>query len=197
VASINNIVDKMDLLVHSKQTQAIQKLKDIFGLGALEDIRDFAQTIAFPLGGPFIYPTSSWQELNWNPQVGSEDFFYFCRNVSNVDAPSDIVQVDYELANYTSNEPWTNLGNYAEYIKNVVLPLCPSGDYNSVDCFGTQDPSHWANTTNGYIRSFLYTTCTEFGAYQVAQPAGKKSLISRVLDVGYTQQWCNWSFPKG
>ena len=105
--------------------------------------------------------------------------------------------IDNELANYTNGEPWKNLGNYAAYIKRVVLPLCPNGDYNSGDCFGTQDPDHWADTTNGYVRSYLYTTCTEFGAYQAAQPYGQKSLISRVIDQNYTQQWCNWAFPKG
>lgn len=197
VASINHIVDNIDLLVDAKQTTALQRLKDIFGLGSIKDIRDFAQTIAFPIGGPFKYPTNTWQELNWNPQSGSEDFFYFCRNVTDVNTTKNNTDVDYEFSNYTNGEPWTNLGNYAAYIKRVVLPYCPSGDYNSVDCFGTQDQSFWANATNGYIRSYMYTSCLEFGAYQVAQPRGKKSLISRVLDVGYTQEWCNWSFPKG
>jgi hypothetical protein len=38
----------MDELVASKNTKAIQELKEIFGLEALKDIRDFAMTIAFP-----------------------------------------------------------------------------------------------------------------------------------------------------
>ena len=38
----------MDALVAANNTDAIQQLKDIFGLGELEDIRDFAMTIAFP-----------------------------------------------------------------------------------------------------------------------------------------------------
>jgi hypothetical protein len=48
IASINAIVDKIDALVKTKNTKAIQELKEIFGLGALKDIRDFAATIAFP-----------------------------------------------------------------------------------------------------------------------------------------------------
>ena len=187
----------MDMLIEANQTPAVEQLKEIFGLGALTDIRDFAQTIAFPLGGPLKYPTNTWQEINWDPQIGSQDFFDFCRNVSNVDSPANITEVDFELANYTNNEPWTNLGNYAAYVKRVVLPYCPSGDYNSASCFGTQHPSYWANTTKALLRSYLYTTCTEFGAYQVANPPGQKSLVSRVLQVDYTQQGCDWSFPKG
>jgi hypothetical protein len=187
----------MDMLIDAKQTSAVRQLKEIFGLGVLKDIRDFALTISFPLGGPLSYPTNSWQELNWSPSQGSEDFFDFCRNVTNLNAPANTTAVDYELANYTNNEPWTNLGNYAAYVKRVVLPLCPNGDYDNTACFGTQNRTFWVQTANDDSRSYMYTLCTEQGAYQVAYPRGQKSLISRVLQVGYTQQWCNWSFPKG
>lgn len=85
------------------------------------------------------YPTNTWQELNWNLTYGAEDFFYFCRNVTNIKSPANVTAVDYILANYTSGEPWTNLGNYAEYVKNIVNPLCPDGDYNNIECFGTQN----------------------------------------------------------
>jgi hypothetical protein len=63
VGSINDIVDKMDYLIREGNHAAIHELKQIFGLTAVQDIRDFAQTIAFPIGGPFIYPTASWQEV--------------------------------------------------------------------------------------------------------------------------------------
>lgn len=65
ISRINNIVDKMDSLIVANNTQAIQELKEIFGLGNLKDLRDFAMTIAFPIGGPMNYPTNTWQELNW------------------------------------------------------------------------------------------------------------------------------------
>ena len=48
IASINAIIDKMDQLVSSNNTGAVQQLKAIFGLEALSDNRDFAMTIAFP-----------------------------------------------------------------------------------------------------------------------------------------------------
>ncbi|KAF2090941.1 extracelular serine carboxypeptidase-like protein [Saccharata proteae CBS 121410] len=196
VASINAIIDKMDYLVSTNNTKAVQQLKNIFGLAALTDNRDFAMTIAFPLGGPMNYPTNTWQELNWDPAYGSDDFWDFCNNVTNIDAPENITSVDYILAPYTHGEPWTNLGNYANYIKKALLPLCESGDYNSVSCFGTQNESYWADVSNSASRSYLYTTCTEAGAYQVAPKHGP-SLISRVLQIDYTQQWCTWAFPAG
>jgi hypothetical protein len=61
ISRINAIVDKIDYIIDSKEEAAIQQLKDIFGLGALNDLRDFAMTIAFPLGGPMNYPTNTWQ----------------------------------------------------------------------------------------------------------------------------------------
>ena len=78
-------------------------------------------TIAFPLGASMLYPTNTRQELNWNPAYNSEDFWYFCSNVTNLDAPGTITQIDYSSAQYTNGEPWTNQGNYASYIKQHTL----------------------------------------------------------------------------
>jgi pimeloyl-ACP methyl ester carboxylesterase len=197
VASINGIVDNIDLLVRANNIAAIDVLKALFGLSALQDIRDFAQAIAFPIGGPLFYPLSTWQEINWNPKYDQRDFFDFCRNVTDIDAPENTTSVDFALSKYKNGSPWKNLGNYAVYVKRVVLPLCASGDYNSAACFSTQHPEYWANVTTRTRRSYLYTTCTEMGMYQAAYPWGQKSLISRVIDSKYTQQWCDWAFPPG
>lgn len=48
ISSINAIVAKIDSIVDANNTKAINDLKAIFGLESLEDIRDFAMTIAFP-----------------------------------------------------------------------------------------------------------------------------------------------------
>ena len=48
IASINAIVKNIDHLVNTHNTAAITKLKAIFGLESLTDIRDFAMTVAFP-----------------------------------------------------------------------------------------------------------------------------------------------------
>ncbi|KIW00140.1 uncharacterized protein PV09_08318 [Verruconis gallopava] len=197
ISRINAIVDKIDALIESQQTEAIQKVKDIFGLGALEDIRDFAMTIAFPLGGPMNYPTNTWQELNWYPEYDSEDFFWFCGNVTDDSAPAEIKATDYALSNYTNGEPWTGLGGYADYVKKVVVSACPSPDLiGTTECFSTQNESFYADATNSASRSYLYETCNEEGAYQVASKSGP-SLILRVLQADYTQQWCTWAFPPG
>ena len=100
------------------------------------------------------------------------------------------------MAKYTDNEPWTNLGNYANYVKKYLIPLCDGAPIDSSECFSTQNVSFWADPTNTADRSYLYTSCIEMGDYQTATRTGP-SLISRIIQVNYTQQWCNWSFPPG
>lgn len=105
MASITNIVANMDAIFASGNREMVAKMKAVFGLETLSD-GDFAQTIAWPIGGPFEYPTSTWQELNWDSLAGSYDFWYFCENVTNVDAPENITKVDYALSETTNGAPW-------------------------------------------------------------------------------------------
>lgn len=195
VARINDIVDKFDSLVAKRQTQAIKQFKALFGFEALTDNRDFAAAIADPIGNPGFYLSNTWQELSW-VTGGSRDFFNFCGNVSNNDPAEEIAQVDYALSHYTNGEPWVGLGGYADYVKKHTRPLCRSGDYNSHDCWGTQNRTAWADISNSATRSYLYTSCVEQGAYIDAPKTGP-SLLSRVVDTSYEQQWCKWAFPAG
>ncbi|KAK7746030.1 hypothetical protein SLS53_002752 [Cytospora paraplurivora] len=194
VQSINDIVDKFDSLVAANNTKAIQEVKAIFGLESLTDNRDFAKTINYPIGNPWDYPTDTWQELSWQDQ--NTQFWQFCGNVTNIDAPENVTAVDLQLAKYTNGEAWQNLGNYAEYVKEVILPTCPDGDYASGDCFGQGDEAFWAEQMEAGNLVYLYSTCTEMGLFQAAAKQGK-SLLSRVLDGNYTQEQCNLAFPPG
>ncbi|KAI0129489.1 extracelular serine carboxypeptidase-like protein [Xylariales sp. AK1849] len=196
VTRINRIIDNFDALVDADNRGAVAEFKALFGLGSLTDDRDFAQAIANPIGNPGFYSLATWQELNWDADYGANDFFEFCGNVTNIDAPDNITDVDYALANYTNGVPWSGLGGYADYIKRELLPVCSSGDYNSNDCFGTQNASWWADTTNSASRSYLYTSCVEQGAY-IDAPKSGPALLSRVVDTSYEQQWCTWAFPDG
>ncbi|ORX95978.1 peptidase S28 [Clohesyomyces aquaticus] len=198
ISRLVGIVDKIDDVIRSGNQRAIQEVKEVFGLGALKNLGDFAMTIAFPIGGPMNYPTNTWQELNWNPAYSGEDFYDFCSNVTNPFPSENNYKVDTQLSKYSYGEPWTGLGSYADYVKKTLIPMCESGRIDSTDpgCFGTQNETYYADPTNGGARSYLYSTCTEQGAYQVA-PAHGPSLISRVLQIPYTQQWCTWAFPAG
>ncbi|KAF7516693.1 hypothetical protein G7054_g14050 [Neopestalotiopsis clavispora] len=196
VTRISRIVDNFDALVDAGNRPAVDAFKALFGLESLTDDRDFATAIANPIGNPGFYLAATWQELNWNASYGADDFFEFCGNVTDVNAPENITQVDYTFANYTNGQPWDGLGGYADYIKKYLLPNCFNGDYNSNDCWGTQNASWWADVSSSSTRSYVYTSCTEQGAYIDAPKTGS-SLLSRVIDTSYEQQWCTWAFPDG
>jgi hypothetical protein len=135
VARINNIIDKLDTLIARNQTAAIKQFKALFGLEVLTDHRDFASAIVDPIGNPGTYFSNTWQELNWNSTYGSRDFFNFCGNVTDIDAPDEIAKVDYVMSNYTKGEPWIGLGGYAVSVvaaSNVVLQACNISNHLSL-----------------------------------------------------------------
>lgn len=53
ISRINAIIDKTDSLIRANNTQAIQQLKNIFGLGSLSSLGDFAMTVCQ------VYPSIS------------------------------------------------------------------------------------------------------------------------------------------
>jgi hypothetical protein len=145
IARINNIVDKTDALIAANNTAAIDQLKDLFGLQELADLRDFVYTMALPVGGPMNYPLGTYQELNWNKSYSDDHWWWFCGNVTDDNAPKNITQNDYALANYTGGEPWIGLGGYANYFQQNYLPLCETGNY------GSSDPGCYGVTNGEYI----------------------------------------------
>jgi len=53
-SSLNSIIKKIDHLVATNNGYTINRLKTFFGPEAVVDIRDFAQTIAFPREYPSV-----------------------------------------------------------------------------------------------------------------------------------------------
>lgn len=157
VTSINDIVDKFDALVAANNTAGILALKQIFGLESLTDNRDFAKTIAYPVGGPFDYPTETWQELAWQDQ--DTTFWAFCTALTDLDAPANVTAVDAQMAQYSNGEVWTNLGNYAEWIKSVILPTCPSGNYAGGECFGQGNGESLSLFTSNHFLEECWINC--------------------------------------
>ena len=60
VGYINKIIDNFDMIREAGNRDAVAQFKSLFGLEALTDDRDFAMTVAFPIGGPMNYPTNTY-----------------------------------------------------------------------------------------------------------------------------------------
>lgn len=48
ISRLVGIIDKIDEVIDSGDQAAIQEVKEVFGLGPVSDIRDFAQAISYP-----------------------------------------------------------------------------------------------------------------------------------------------------
>ncbi|KIR63875.1 serine carboxypeptidase [Cryptococcus bacillisporus CA1873] len=174
---IDNILD------HPRATGFPQLLKRLFGLGALED-DDFADVISSPLG--------YWQEKNWDPAVGSTEFYNFCDALTAGGGGSKIGLIRVPAS----------VLNYAKYIKENVVSKCPRSpgepDSDIEDCFGTKDPEKFRETDLSQIwRLWLFQVCTQWGYFMPAPPFPSPRIISSRLTLAYTSAICPLAFPPG
>ncbi|AAW43974.1 conserved hypothetical protein [Cryptococcus deneoformans JEC21] len=174
---IDNILD------HPRATGFPQLLKGLFGLGALED-DDFADVISSPLG--------YWQEKNWDPAVGSTEFYNFCDALTAGGAGTKIGLIRVPAS----------VLNYAKYIKENIVSKCPrtpgEPDSDIVVCFGTKDPEKFRETDLSQTwRLWLFQVCTQWGYFMPAPPSPSPRILSSRLTLAYTSAICPLAFPPG
>ncbi|KAI3552936.1 serine carboxypeptidase S28 [Colletotrichum abscissum] len=187
---LTEVVDK--ILLGKSETDKSQ-LKDLFGLGPLED-DDFASTLSYGISG--------LQSTNWDPAQDTTAFGTYCATVS-----SDSVlfgstrhlksSVDELLSASGSDAKLTNrMLNYVGYVKDYVKKGCKSGDL--VKCFSGRNSEEHQNTSirQGPGRSWIYQVCTEWGYFQTGSgvPDDELPLISRLIDVDYSSIYCREAF---
>jgi hypothetical protein len=147
----------------------VKQLLTKFGLEGLKEPADFANLLSYPLG--------TFQELNWDPSVTSDDFANFCTAL--VGEPSGPVSPapqrrsreplmekrrriegqqryltngDYDTDNSHNDEDSSLklpkvVENFANYIKTEYVEPCTSSNATVQECFGTQDWSYYNNAT--------------------------------------------------
>ncbi|KZP31567.1 peptidase S28 [Athelia psychrophila] len=173
-------------------------LKGLFGLASLENDEDFVSLLEAPL--------SSWQSKNWDPSVGSTVFDSFCAALVKppfpfvsspavVDAPfgdaSRLVKEEGLVLDYA-------VFNYAKYIREKYVSLCPEG-MTVEECFGTYNDAQYQGTSLDQTwRLWMFQVCTEWGYFTTAPPDQKQPrIISRLLDLVYETRICAQAFPPG
>lgn len=86
--------------------------------------------------------------------------------------------------------------SYARYTREDVESACDSPDQD--DCFGTGDAASYRNDDLSQTwRSWIWQVCTEWGFFQGGAPAGKPTIVSRLITVEYNDRICDFAFGKG
>ncbi|GJJ09250.1 hypothetical protein Clacol_003472 [Clathrus columnatus] len=179
-AAVSKAIETVNLALERPELNS--ELKEMFGLTGLAD-DDFGSTLTFNLGG--------WQNHNWDPSIDEDDWTPFCEliatKLSNTSAQSGTLgnlEVGYEFL------------NYANYIKNELVPLC--GDESIEECFGTTNSTQFqADDLSQTWRSWQFQVCTAWGFFINAPPANIPPIIPNSVTVPYLAKICKQAYPPG
>ncbi|RXW17807.1 hypothetical protein EST38_g8048 [Candolleomyces aberdarensis] len=174
-----------------------RQLKALFGLAELEHDEDFVSLLGTPLG--------YWQAQCWDPEFGSTGFDDFCKTLSapfsRIMNAAEIEALPYGHENrmVTIEEGFAvdiAVVNYARWIKKHVVSRCET---TVEECFGTYDDAQYQDTDlKQEWRLWLFQVCTEWGYFTTPPPDQKeKTIVSRLLNLGYESKICKQAFPPG
>ncbi|KAI5450429.1 Serine carboxypeptidase S28 [Naganishia albida] len=170
-------------------------IKRLFGLEGLQDDGDFAEVIASPLG--------SWQARNWDPRVGSLEFYRFCDILTaGLASPHDLAPPSRLQASLPGSLVKVSAAvlNYAGYVRDNVVEECPRGKDGKRDvqaCFGSGDVEKFRKTgVEQKWRLWLFQVCENWGYFMPAPLEGPR-IVSKFLTLNHTSKICVAAFPPG
>ncbi|KAK3709692.1 hypothetical protein LTR37_010719 [Vermiconidia calcicola] len=175
-----------------------QELKTAFGLPNITSNADFANQLAFGVGW--------WQSLNWDPEVGSREFYNFASDISSgkvlypkTESKRSTAEMLLEEGGYEANQTLVNrLLNYIGYIDKTVVGRCGDEGSSQDECFSNLNVTFYQQTGQSQApwRSWSYQYCTEWGYLQTGSgvPKGQMPLVSRTIDLNYTSTVCREAF---
>ncbi|GHJ84782.1 hypothetical protein NliqN6_1184 [Naganishia liquefaciens] len=169
-------------------------IKGLFGLEGLKSDADFAEVISSVLG--------SWQARNWDPAVGSLEFYRFCDILtaglaSSEDADGDLAT--FHIPGSPARVPAAVM-NYAGYVRDHIVSECPAGADGRRDveaCFGSSDVEKYRKTgLEQKWRLWLFQVCENWGYFMPAPLEGPR-IVSKLLTLEHTSKVCQSAFPPG
>ena len=187
---VSLVIDHIDLVLTNGSADDQQRLKNMFGLGALSHNDDFGAAIEW---APWL-----WQSNQFYTTAG---FYEWCDSVENV------------VPNSTAPLPGPEgvgldkaLAGYATWVNDTLIPnFCASEygyttDSSDISCFDTYNVSNPLFTdtslSNTADRQWEWMLCNEpFGYWQDGAPTGQPSIVSRLVTAEYWQRQCAIYFP--
>ncbi|KAJ6515446.1 serine carboxypeptidase S28-domain-containing protein [Mycena sanguinolenta] len=178
-ADIEAVMSHIDEVFTGSDKQAIQSIKNNFGMGDVTHLDDAAGSLRNNLW--------DWQGLSLSIGPGAQ-FFNFCDALevkNGVNAPATGWGLDHALPAWGS------------YWRTTYLELI-CGDDDAEDCLGSYNTSqaYWTDTTiDNAGRSWFWIVCNEVGFLQESAPKGSPSLVSRLIQPVYDLRQCQQMFP--
>ncbi|KAK2811259.1 hypothetical protein FQN50_002356 [Emmonsiellopsis sp. PD_5] len=174
-----------------------QRLKDLFGLGELTYLDDFANTLAQGI--------SYWQSINWDPAVSSPTFDYYCGNLTSDELLYDNEELKGEATKLIKAGGYkkhakalTNrLLNYVGFVDQLSVQPCVESNSTMDQCLTAHnETSYKEDDLSQTWRLWMYQVCTEWGYLQVGStvPDTQLPMISRLIDLEYTSIICRAAF---
>ncbi|GME32856.1 putative serine protein [Neofusicoccum parvum] len=188
-ADVSLVIDYVDGVLLNGTAAEKQSLKEKFGLGGLEHADDFASALE---NGPWLWQSNQFY-------TGYSSFYQFCDYVenavgSNASVPS-AAGVGLQKA----------LDGYATWMKELLIPGYCAGygywtDDGDISCFDTYNASSPIFTDisvdNAINRQWNWFLCNEpFDYWQDGAPAGRPSIVSRLVTPEYWERQCALFFP--
>ncbi|KAJ7246535.1 peptidase S28 [Mycena haematopus] len=178
-ADIEAVIAHIDQVFTGHDQQAIQSIKNSFGMGDVTHLDDVAGALRNNLW--------DWQGLSLSIGPGAQ-FFNFCDALevkNGVNAPATGWGLEHALSAWSS------------YWKTTYLALI-CGDDDAQDCLGSYNTSQsfWTDISiDDANRSWMWIVCTEVGYLQESAPLGSPTLVSRLIQPAYDLRQCQQMFP--
>ncbi|KDE05232.1 hypothetical protein MVLG_04367 [Microbotryum lychnidis-dioicae p1A1 Lamole] len=186
-----NIIDQ---LLDLNDYTVTSTLKGLFGLPNVTRSDDFVSTLALPLG--------SWQERNWDPAVGINDFDIFCNALTSSEyepilpGQAAVLQPQIKKITWASATELDDLAKYARYIRTQVASSCPVG-VSQNDCFSRSSGWNATGLDQASWRSWAWQYCTEYGLFVTSSPNANRRLVSKRINLKFVSEVCHLAFPPG
>ncbi|GFP60578.1 hypothetical protein ACSS6W_005986 [Trichoderma asperelloides] len=188
----------VDSVLFSGDRTKVRKFKEMFGLGDLED-DEFASTITRGLNG--------LQSTNWDPEEDVTSLGIYCAVVS-----SDVqlfsstlhliptVQKLVQEAGFASesdalsNRMLNYIGYIKDYVKKTLKSACKHK--SAVECFSARHTPNDVRLEAGWLRSWAYQVCTQWGYFVTGSgtPKDQLPMISRAITLEYASIHCEKLF---
>ncbi|KAK5655498.1 hypothetical protein OQA88_5769 [Cercophora sp. LCS_1] len=193
---LTHVVD--NILIGQPDSEYVQRLKTLFGLGNLTRNDDFANTLSWGI--------SKMQAMNWDPAVNSTKFGEYCNNISSSallyptlaslepEAQEILAAGGYK---HEVDKLTNRLLNYVGYVNATAVSRCASRGQSQDKCLGRADPEQFKSYDLSQTwRLWEYQVCTEWGYLATGSgvPESQLPLISRLIDLDYTSAVCRYGF---